>query len=157
MNFFKMIWDYFFKKPEPQPEPLKDDIDISKVHWRSQTEPTGINAQITCNLWDVSRKGGTIYFKHDKRDWKIQAGGSCDCTICLFKVYDDGTSDGGKFDHDYPNSTSKPLNHMIKDGYIDNRHPNDPKILPPVDNDTWALCQVSYDGKFRTPLKTLKW
>jgi hypothetical protein len=153
-NAFKKL---FKSEPKPDPDPIYDDIEVSKIHWRSQTEPTGLNAKATCRLRNVSRKGGTIYFTHDARKWHIDSGEKCDCTICLFKINADGTADGGKFDHDYPNTTSKPLNHMVENGYLDNRHPSEPKILPPVAGDTWMLCQVSYDGTERTEFRKFTW
>jgi hypothetical protein len=155
MKYIEWLWTWipklFPSKPKPEPAPV-DDIDVSLVHWRG---PSGANAKVTCRMKDVYRKGGTIYFTHDKRDWPLD--GKCDSIICLFKVNPDGSADGGKFDHDYPDTNSKPLNHMVENGYLDNKYSNEPKILPPVEGSKWALCQVNYAGTERTNFVEFPW
>lgn len=153
-KWFKSLWP--FSKPTPKPDPapvLADDVDPLTMHWRG---PSGINAKLTVSLSNVKRTGGNLYYSTGAREWKLKD--SCDGYSCLFVSRDGGLSwQGGKFDWCRPGETLRPLNHMVQGGYLDNRYPNEPPILPPVAGEVWAFVIINLDGTERTEIKTFTW
>jgi hypothetical protein len=147
MKYIEWLWTWipklFTSKPKPDPAPaLTDDMDVSLFHWRG---PSGANAKLTINLTNVKRKGGNLYYKAGDREWALKD--SCDSYTCLFRVRD---GQGGKFDWSRPKETMKPLNHMVVNGYLDNRYPNEEPILPPVEGEEWAFLLLKRDGTERS-------
>ena len=138
----------FASKPDPAPA-LVDDVDPLTLHWRG---PSGANAKVTINLTNVKRKGGNLYYKAGDREWPLD--GTCDSYCCLFRVRD---GQGGKFDWSRPKETMKPLNHMVVNGYLDNRYPGETPILPPVDGEEWAFLLLKLDGTERSRAVEIKW
>jgi hypothetical protein len=132
---------------------LVDDVDVSLLHWRG---PSGAAAKVTVSLDGVKRTGGNLYYQAGARTWKLND--SCDSYACLFVSRDGGLSwDGGKFDWARPGEGLRPLNHVVQNGYLDNRYPSETPILPPVDGETWAFVLINLDGTERSEIKKFRW
>jgi hypothetical protein len=135
------------------PSTFSDDVDVLKFVWRG---PIGAKAKITCTIANVRRDGGNLRYTKGARNWKLN--GTCDSYACLFVSRDGGaTYLGGKFDWSRPGESLRPLNHMAQNGYLDNRYPNEPAILPPVPGETWVYVEISLDGAERTEARKFSW
>ena len=133
-----MIWDYFFKKPQPQPEPLRDDVDISLLHWRGAN---GSKAKATADITSISRKGGNFYIKRGARTWKESGDRKCD-SMCCFFVFRGGIWDGGKFDWANRSEEAKGTNHLVPGGYLEKNRPNDQLLHPQIDGEEYLYLEV---------------
>ena len=135
------------------PSTFSDDVDVSKFVWRG---PSGAKAKTTCTLSNVRRDGGNLRYTKGARNWTLND--TCDSYACLFVSRDGGaTYLGGKFDWSRPGESLRPLNHMVQNGYLDNRYPNEPAILPPVAGETWVYLEISLDGAERTEARKFSW